>query len=96
MQINNNIHYSRDPYLLSQAQYEAEHKAEEIKKEAPSDISSVKLEEKMHDKTVNAIQSSSMEKIDESNNPQAVGKAIASYNEIESSQEQFNRVKETV
>jgi len=96
MQINNNIHYSRDPYLLSQAQYEAEQKTEEKKDEAPSDISSVKLEEKIYAKTVNALQSTSMEKIDEGNNPQALEKAIASYSEIESSQEQFNRVKETV
>ena len=93
MQIHNNIHYSRDPYLISKKEYDKEHKPEDVKRD---DITSVRLEEKIHAKTVNAIQSSSMGKMDEANTPQAVEKAIASYNEIDSSQEQFNRVKEMV
>lgn len=101
MQISNSIHYSTDPYLLSEQKYKSEHKQESKPENLKNDvsISEAKLEEKLYNKSINAMkpsQDGAMNKNRASNNFQ---KAIISYNEVENSlttQEQFNQVEEMV
>lgn len=100
MHINNSIHYTSDPYLLSQYKYKAEHKSASSKNDLS--ISEAKREEKSYAKSVNALQSSeaSTAANEQSENKSAAAqKAIASYAEVGrygSSEQQFNMVEEMV
>ena len=110
MQISNTIHYSSDAYLISKKQYDVEHKSDSPAEEHQVDISTSKLEEKLDAKTVNALQplqvvtvkdkNIQIETAQESENSSKMSEnAVAEYNNIQnsqSSQDQFNSVKEMV
>lgn len=104
MHIKNSIHYSSDPYLLSQYKYKAEHKAESQPGAKKNDvsISEAALEEKNYAKSINALQPAqdsiaAGDKV--SGTDSSAQKAIDSYAEVgagSSPQQQFNLIEEMV
>ena len=105
MQVNNSIHYSSDAYLISKKQHDVDHKVESQAEEISTGISAQNLEEKLQAKSINALQPlqvvTSREKTSETSqeSPNSAKQALSSYNNVEnmaSSQEQFNSVKEMV
>lgn len=104
MQVNNSIHYSSDPYLLSKYLHKNEDKAElssERGSESTVDITADRLEEKLYAKSINAapsVAASEQNRSDTTGSNSSAQQAIFAYTEVENStsSQAFNQLQEIV